>query len=74
MEINSAAKVRAFIDQIQPYLRTKRCKDKFLLVGEFVDKILAPHTGKTKVRHPEYIDKIRRLNHRGNKPYIPRIK
>lgn len=69
-EINSAVKVRAFIDQIQPYLRTVRCRAKFELVGEFTDKVLAPHVGKTKQRHPEYIELIRRLNHRGSAPFV----
>lgn len=64
-EINSAAKVRAFIDQLQPYLRTERCRAKFELVSEFTDKVLAPHEGKIKPRHPEYIALIRRLNQRG---------
>lgn len=69
-EINSALKVRAFIDQIQPYLLTERCKAKFEVVSEFTDKILAPHRGKVRPRHPEYIDLIRRLNHRGSAPYV----
>jgi hypothetical protein len=64
-EINSASKVRAFIDQIRPHLRTERCRAKFALVSEFTDLILAPHIGRTRPRHPEYIDAIRRLNHRG---------
>lgn len=69
-EINSATKVRAFIDQLAPHLRTTRCKTKFALVSEFVDKILEPHQGKVKPRHPEYITKIRELNHRGSAPFV----
>ena len=72
-EINSAVKVRAFIDQIGPFLRTERCRAKFALVGEFVDKILEPHTGKTKQRFPEYVERIRRLNHRGAAPFLGQI-
>lgn len=72
-EINSAMKVRAFIDQLQPYLRTERCRAKFALVSEFTDKVLAPHVGKTKQRHPEYIELIRRLNHRGSTPFLGQI-
>lgn len=70
-EINSAIKVRAFIDQIAPHLRTERCRLKFAVVSEFVDLVLSPHAGKRRPRHPEYIDAIRRLNHRGSAPYIP---
>lgn len=69
-EINSAVKVRAFIDQMLPHLRTDRCKAKFALVSEFTDKVLAPHVGKVKERHPEYIAKIRELNHRGASPFL----
>lgn len=72
-EINSAAKVRAFIDQLMPYLRTVRCRAKFELVSEFTDRVLAPHEGKTKPRHPEYIALIRRLNHRGSAPFLGQI-
>lgn len=72
-EINSAAKVRAFIDQIGPYLRTERCRAKFEIVSEFTDKVLAPHEGKVKQRHPEYIALIRRLNHRGSAPFLGQI-
>ena len=68
-EINSAVKVRAFIDQMYPHLRTKRCRAKFDVVGEFTDKILAPRAGKVRPRHPEYIEMIRRLNHRGSTPF-----
>lgn len=64
-EINSAMKVRAFIDQITPFLRTTRCRDKFAVVSEFTDKVLAPHTGKVKQRHPDYITRIRAMNQRG---------
>lgn len=64
-EINSAVKVRAFIDQIRPYIRTVRCMAKFAVVSEFTDKMLLPHVGKVKVRHPEYIAQIRLLNRRG---------
>lgn len=72
-EINSAIKVRAFIDQIQPYLRTKRCKDKFALVSEFTNKVLAPGQGKYKARYPEFIARIRELNHRGAAPFLGQI-
>jgi len=72
-EINSASKVRAFIDQIGPYLRTARCRAKFEVVSEFTDKVLAPHQGKVKQRHPEYIALIRRLNHRGSAPFLGQI-
>lgn len=72
-EINSASKVRAFIDQIGQYLRTERCRAKFEIVSEFTDKVLAPHEGKTKPRHPEYIALIRRLNHRGSAPFLGQI-
>jgi hypothetical protein len=71
--INSAVKVRAFIDQLSPFLRTDRCKQKFDLVGEFVDRILAPHTGKEKPRFPEYIDRIRQMNRRGSLPFLGQI-
>lgn len=67
-ELNSAKKIRAFIDQVRPHLRTERCKTKFALVSEFVDKVLEPHTGKTKPRHQEYLPAIRLLNQRGRQP------
>lgn len=69
-EINSAIKVRAFIDQIVPHLRTERCKAKFELISEFVDRVITPYAGKIKTRHPEYIALIRRLNHRGSAPFM----
>lgn len=69
-EINSAFKVRAFIDQLGPYLRTERCRAKFSVVSQFTDKVLAPHAGKVKQRHPQYIEMIRRLNHRGSAPFV----
>lgn len=72
-EINSAVKVRAFIDQIRPHLRTIRCQEKFDLVSEFTNLVLAPHEGKVKQRHPEYIARIRELNHRGSSPFLGQI-
>lgn len=71
-EINSAIKVRAFIDQLFPYLKRSACRAKFEVVGEFTDKILAPHVGKVRQRHPEYIERIRLLNHRGSAPFVPK--
>lgn len=70
-EINSAFKVRAFIDQIEPFLKTDRCKEKFVVVSEFTNKVLEPSQGVRKQRYPEYKEMIMRLNHRGIAPFIP---
>lgn len=64
-EINSAAKIRIFIDQILPHIKTDRCRRKFELVSSIADKMLASHRGKRKPRYPEELAEIRRLNRRG---------